>query len=681
MELRRGLRVSAAVFAAGVSLAGPQVATAVADNDSPDVQSAAVSQGPSGSPRAAAGRAAGPRVVAPRARESASRTARPEATAKRNSASAVFRRPALRPAGTDAGPVTAASAHATGFAAGRPVARAGGWAVQSVRSALAGAIDDVGLRWFGAPAGSPLEELLAGGLWLVRRSLVPAGADVSRWGVASCVLANSCAGRDLTGVNLSGQADLKNVDFSRANLREAMLYNADLGDTPSCAPNCQGADLSWANLEDANLNGANLTGADLSHTWMLNTSLFGANLTNANLANAAMAYVDFLGATLTGVRSGEIETPPFRRPSEYVRLPSGWQIPTGDADPGGEPLGYLVGPQANLKNANLSAAYLVNADLFAADLTGANLQYALLNNADLTFANLTNARLVGADLTSVNRSAPSPFKDGTLTNLTNADLRGAVLTNANLIQAILTGADLAKANLTDATLRNADLTGADLIGVTWSNTTCPDGSTTSTGCSSGNPVGDTVQHDNYVSFTSAMQSDGFYYFGGINSASFAPQDSTITSGQPWAGVSTSIPYFTPFNPQEKTGDLLELNAQAGRKDSSGPADWFNQQAPVFVSLAGDSSHGTTINNLNFAFTGELTLNGTTYLVALGQGNEGGGSSPWWLGGQDFTVNYPPASLPETSPVLVTPDGQYYFQPMQSDVFFVCSATSADSQCS
>lgn len=173
---------------------------------------------------------------------------------------------------------------------------------------------------------------------------------------------------------------------------------------------------------------------------------------------------------------------------------------------------------------------------------------------------------------------------------------------------------------------------------------------------------------------------GGRYFGGINSASFAPQDSNYTGGQPWAGVVTATNY-TPFiasNPD--TSGVLELDAQAGRKDSPGPAAWFNQQAPVFISADSTQSQ-PVIDNLNFAFTGELTINGTTYLVALGQGNEGGGSSPWWLGGQGYTVASPPSYLP-SKPVLVTPDGQYWFQSTPSDdVFFVCSVTSPESSCS
>jgi large repetitive protein len=71
-------------------------------------------------------------------------------------------------------------------------------------------------------------------------------------------------------------------------------------------------------------------------------------------------------------------------------------------------------------------------------------------------------------------------------NLTGAQLAGANLTHANLNGATLTGADLAGANLSGANLNGASLTGADLKGaivtgttnfnmVTWSNTTCPDG--------------------------------------------------------------------------------------------------------------------------------------------------------------------------------------------------------------
>ena len=70
------------------------------------------------------------------------------------------------------------------------------------------------------------------------------------------------------------------------------------------------------------------------------------------------------------------------------------------------------------------------------------------------------------------------------------DLSGAQLFNANFSWSNLSYANLSDANLTNANLTGANLTGADLdgammfnanvSGVTWSNTTCPDGSNSST---------------------------------------------------------------------------------------------------------------------------------------------------------------------------------------------------------
>ena len=68
---------------------------------------------------------------------------------------------------------------------------------------------------------------------------------------------------DLRGANLFG-ANLSDADLRGANLSDADLPGADL----SCAnlrdADLPGADLSGANLRDADLSGANLRGADLS---------------------------------------------------------------------------------------------------------------------------------------------------------------------------------------------------------------------------------------------------------------------------------------------------------------------------------------------------------------------------------------------------------------------------------
>lgn len=143
----------------------------------------------------------------------------------------------------------------------------------------------------------------------------------------------------------------------------------------------------------------------------------------------------------------------------------------------------------------------------------------------------------------------------------------------------------------------------------------------------------TTEHDNYVTLKEAPR-------GCIQSVQFIPMDANITGGQPWGGISTSSP-FTP-------GGSLQLNAKAGRHDSPGPAQWFNDRAPVNIS-----QNNSPIKNLNFAFIGELILNGDTYIIAFGQGNHGSGESPWVVGGHGFRG---PFRFNQSS--IQTPDGKY-----------------------
>ena len=106
------------------------------------------------------------------------------------------------------------------------------------------------------------------------------------------------------------------------------------------------------------------------------------------------------------------------------------------------------GERANLRDADLSDAYLSGANLRDAYLSGANLRGADLRDANLSDANLSDAYLSGADL----RGA----------NLRDANLSDANLSDANLSGADLRGANLRGANLRGANLRDANLSGADL---------------------------------------------------------------------------------------------------------------------------------------------------------------------------------------------------------------------------
>jgi Pentapeptide repeats (8 copies) len=95
------------------------------------------------------------------------------------------------------------------------------------------------------------------------------------------------------------------------------------------------------------------------------------------------------------------------------------------------------------------------------NLKGANLENALQPNVDFRGANLSRA-------------------DGDGGNFSGAQFEGANLSGSSFVNANLTGAALQDSNLQGANFTGANLTGADLdranvYKVTWSNTTCPDG--------------------------------------------------------------------------------------------------------------------------------------------------------------------------------------------------------------
>lgn len=226
--------------------------------------------------------------------------------------------------------------------------------------------------------------------------------------------------------------------------------------------NLAGADLFGANFHGTDLKGADLSGANLKEIGLGSADLSNANLTNAVLQQAILSDAIMAGATLTGVSSGFISGSP-------ASLPDHWMMANN----------YLVGPGANLKNANLTATELANADLANADLTNANLAQADLTGASLAGTKLTgviSGKITGsptlpANWSLINGYLLGPGADLSSADLTNQNLAGLHLTGANLNGAALTGSNLTNANLenailTGAILKNADLTGATLTGVT-----------------------------------------------------------------------------------------------------------------------------------------------------------------------------------------------------------------------
>lgn len=97
---------------------------------------------------------------------------------------------------------------------------------------------------------------------------------------------------DLKEVVLYG-ANLRGQDLRFANLSGINLEEADLSGTKLMGADLSDSDLCGANFSSADLSGANLGGADFSETDLRGASLEGANLSGVDLRGA-----DLKGASL-----------------------------------------------------------------------------------------------------------------------------------------------------------------------------------------------------------------------------------------------------------------------------------------------------------------------------------------------------------------------------------------------
>jgi uncharacterized protein YjbI with pentapeptide repeats len=190
------------------------------------------------------------------------------------------------------------------------------------------------------------------------------------------------------------------------------------------------------------------------------------NLSGTNLTDAYVA----------GVSSGGIIGTPAILPSNWLRED-----------------GYLIGPDAQVTQANLTGVSLAGADLQAINLDGANLTDADLANADLANAGLASATLTGANLGGadlagllsgsiigtpealpVNWTLRNGYLFGPKAWLNGDDLSGQNLSGLDLADANLGSADLERANLSDANASDAYFAGARLAGVDLAGTRLAD---------------------------------------------------------------------------------------------------------------------------------------------------------------------------------------------------------------
>jgi uncharacterized protein YjbI with pentapeptide repeats len=181
--------------------------------------------------------------------------------------------------------------------------------------------------------------------------------------------------------------NLGGIDFTNQDLSNFTLKNIKINSTTK---------FTNANLTNVVSGGIIGKTEFLPKEWkIINGYLVGpaanlslSELTRFNLENLNLNYVNFYGANLQGtsllnstlksVISGEIKGVPI--------LPDGWILYNG----------YLIGPEADLTNANLEGINLEGLDLSGVNFSGANLQ-----NANFTNTNITNAKFWKADLTNI----------------------------------------------------------------------------------------------------------------------------------------------------------------------------------------------------------------------------------------------------------------------------------------
>ena len=130
----------------------------------------------------------------------------------------------------------------------------------------------------------------------------------------------------------------------------------------------------------------------------------------------------------------------------------------------------------------------------------------------------------------------------------------------------------------------------------------------------------------------------------------------ITDGQPWHGIS----YDGVFN----------MTVDCGRKGSSGPSQWFLNAVGngVYISAIdsvnnNDVYSGVSIpDKANFAFTGEVNIDGKVYEICVAQACIDA-CNVWFVGGPDFTTDGWDA-IP-----IVTSDFKYGINPGMDDTSY------------
>lgn len=307
--------------------------------------------------------------------------------------------------------------------------------------------------------------------------------------VASCDLVpfGKCAGVDLrnrlivgftsttpTTNDLTDGIDLRNIDFSGADLRGATFFGVNLTN----------ADFTGANLEGVLFGNALAVGADFTGANMRNFS----TSSTAAFSDATLTNVDFTGSFFGGTVSFDNARAAGAKFDGALIVQSA-TIMASNANFAGAsfvnayaPDSTWRAPNANFSNANFTGAGMPAADWSGstgAVFTGANFTGATFFGANLGVLALTDiAAMTGAfvDAATVlpggfDAAARGAVVVAPAANLAGRDFSRAVLvlgvdfTNCVLTNANFTGRNLGTSTFQGATLSNANFAGTTLDGV------------------------------------------------------------------------------------------------------------------------------------------------------------------------------------------------------------------------
>ena len=170
--------------------------------------------------------------------------------------------------------------------------------------------------------------------------------------------------------------------------------------------------MTTSSTDKLRCQGVNLSGADLSYLDLRSINFKYANLSGANLKGASMSECDFLLADLSGACLDDATM-------EGIQMKRTNLEGASMKDCKFECVARNNITEAASKTANLESAILKGVQLEGSQMSNVNLRLAILKGANMQNCVLREAVLAGADLENC--------------NLTGADLQGANLRGANIV--------------------------------------------------------------------------------------------------------------------------------------------------------------------------------------------------------------------------------------------------------